>query len=65
MAGMSVRSIYVSFVCQVIILLYLLDNPDTSSMILFSVVLGVIIEGWKITRAVNVTVCLVAFPSVY
>jgi hypothetical protein len=56
MEGMSVRTIYINFICQVIILLYLLDNPGTSWMILFSAVTGVLIEAWKVTRAVHVKV---------
>lgn len=64
MEGMSLQSIYASFVSQVIILLYILDNNrDTSWMILFSVFLGVVIEGWKITRAVHVSVRFIIFRS--
>ena len=55
MEGMSVRSIFMNSVAQVIIFLYLLDN-DTSFMILMSVGVGVVIEFWKITKAVNVHV---------
>eukprot|EP01127_Copromyxa_protea_P021579 TRINITY_DN7467_c0_g1_i2.p1 TRINITY_DN7467_c0_g1~~TRINITY_DN7467_c0_g1_i2.p1 ORF type:complete len:447 (-),score=71.75 TRINITY_DN7467_c0_g1_i2:34-1374(-) len=56
MEGLSVRSIYINFVSQVIIMLYLLDNPDTSWMILFSAGLGLLIEGWKVTRAAHVSI---------
>lgn len=55
MVGMSVRSIFMNSAAQVIIFLYLLDN-DTSIMILFSVGVGILIEFWKITKAVNVKV---------
>ncbi|KAK9728595.1 hypothetical protein K7432_000944 [Basidiobolus ranarum] len=55
--GISVRSIVLNFVFQIIIFLYLLDNQEnTSWMILFSSGIGLLIEAWKIKKAVNVTV---------
>jgi hypothetical protein len=54
MEGLSIRTIYINFVSNVIILLYLLDN-DTSWMVLISAVMGVAMEAWKVTRAVNVS----------
>lgn len=48
--GLSVRSIFVSAVTQLIVFLYLMDN-ETSWMILFSAGVGVAIEFWKITKA--------------
>ena len=40
---------------QTIILLYLLDNnTETSWMILFGQGMGIIIEAWKITKAVDI-----------
>ncbi|CAM9547853.1 unnamed protein product [Phaeothamnion confervicola] len=48
--GLSVRSIGLNCFFQLIILLYLADN-DTSWAVLFSHVLGVIIEFWKIGKA--------------
>jgi hypothetical protein len=47
--GLSVRSILISFACQLIIFLYLLDS-ETSWMILLSAGVSVAIEGWKITK---------------
>ena len=47
--GLSVRSILISFGCQLIIFLYLLDS-ETSWMILLSAGVSVAIEGWKITK---------------
>lgn len=55
MEGLSVRTIYFNLVCEGIIFLYLLDN-QTSWMVLFSAGMALVIEAWKITRAVNVTV---------
>lgn len=52
--GISVRTMFVNFVCQVIIFLYLLDN-DTSWVILISSGVGLLIEMWKIQKAVIVT----------
>jgi len=53
MAGLSIRSLYVAIINQTIILLYLLDN-DTAWMVLFSVVLGLLIDVWKVTKAVDI-----------
>ena len=39
---------------QVVILLYLLDN-ETSWVVLFSSLLGLLIEGWKIGKAMVLT----------
>ncbi|KAG6891698.1 hypothetical protein C0992_010101 [Termitomyces sp. T32_za158] len=42
---------------QIVVLLYLIDNNDnTSWMILFGSGIGVIIEAWKITKAVDIRV---------
>ena len=54
-AGLSVRSIGMSFVTQLIILLYLADN-DTSWMVLFSSGIGLLIEAWKLQKALVVNV---------
>ncbi|KAK5172549.1 uncharacterized protein LTR77_002669 [Saxophila tyrrhenica] len=55
--GVSVRTILSNVVMQSIILLYLLDNNEsTSYMILFGQGVGIAIEAWKITKTVNVRV---------
>ncbi|KAG8941108.1 hypothetical protein FRC03_004866 [Tulasnella sp. 419] len=55
LVGVSVRSIIVNVFVQIITTLYLFDNSqDTSWMILFSQVIGVAIEAWKITKAVDI-----------
>lgn len=51
--GLSVRTIFVNCITQFIILLYLFDN-DTSWIILISASVGLLIEAWKITKAVEV-----------
>jgi hypothetical protein len=53
--GLSVRTIFVNCITQFIILLYLFDN-DTSWIILISASVGLLIEAWKITKAVEVIV---------
>jgi len=54
MVGVSVRTIILNVFVQTIILLYLIDNNEqTSWMILFSSGIGVLIEAWKITKAVD------------
>jgi hypothetical protein len=55
MEGLSVRTIYFNLGCEAVIFLYLLDN-QTSWMVLFSAGMALVLESWKITRAVDVTV---------
>ena len=55
MEGLSAKSVVVSFICQLIVFLYLLDN-DTSWMILASSGIGVCIEFWKIGKAMHIEV---------
>jgi len=55
MEGLSIRTIYINIACNFIILLYLMDN-DTSWMILFSVFLGLVIEVWKLNKAVHISI---------
>lgn len=55
--GVSVRTILSNVVMQSIIFLYLMDNNDnTSWMILFGQGMGIAVEAWKVTKAVNVRV---------
>ena len=60
MEGLSARTITFNAGCQLVIFLYLLDN-ETSWMVLLSSGLGLIIEGWKITKAMDVSI-KPAFP---
>jgi len=60
--GVSLRSIVTNVVVQLIVLLYLIDNSvETSWMILGSQGIGVLIEAWKITKAVDIN--LVETPA--
>jgi hypothetical protein len=55
MTGVSVRTIITNVFVQAIILLYLIDNNEnTSWMILLGSGMGVVIEAWKITKAVDI-----------
>jgi hypothetical protein len=57
MVGVSVRTIITNVFVQLIILLYLIDNNEnTSWMILFGSGMGVVIEAWKITKAVDISI---------
>ncbi|KAF7840199.1 cleft lip and palate transmembrane protein 1-like protein [Senna tora] len=55
MEGLSAKSVVVSFISQLIVFLYLLDN-DTSWMILASSGIGCIIEFWKIGKAMHIEI---------
>ncbi|CAB4309012.1 unnamed protein product [Prunus armeniaca] len=55
MEGLSAKSVIVSFICQFIVFLYLLDN-DTSWMILISSGIGCCIEFWKIGKAMHIEI---------
>ncbi|XP_072981458.1 uncharacterized protein [Typha angustifolia] len=55
MEGLSAKSVVVSFVCQLIVFLYLLDN-ETSWMILASSGIGCCIEFWKIGKAMHIEI---------
>ncbi|KAL7713711.1 Transmembrane protein [Entamoeba marina] len=52
-AGISIKSVLLSIVIEVIVLLYLLDN-DTSFMILISSGIGLLITIWKLTRVFKI-----------
>lgn len=55
MMGLSARTVIISFVSQVIVLMYLLDN-ETSWMIIISAAVGCVIEFWKIGKAMDISV---------
>ncbi|GMN27047.1 hypothetical protein TIFTF001_001511 [Ficus carica] len=55
MEGLSAKSVIVSFISQLIVFLYLLDN-DTSWMILASSGIGCCIEFWKIGKAMHIEI---------
>ena len=54
MEGLSIRTMVVNAFFQAVIFLYLVDN-DTSLMILVSNGIGLAIEFWKISKAVNIS----------
>jgi hypothetical protein len=53
MEGLSARSIMINAFCQLVIFLYLLDN-ETSMVVLASSGIGMAIEFWKVTKAMEV-----------
>ena len=55
MKGLSARSILINAVCQMIVFLYLMDN-DTSTVVLISSFVGTLIEFWKVTKAMDVSI---------
>ncbi|KIK03153.1 hypothetical protein K443DRAFT_677001 [Laccaria amethystina LaAM-08-1] len=57
MVGVSVRTIITNVFVQIVVLLYLIDNNEnTSWMILMGSGMGVLIEAWKVTKAVDIRV---------
>ncbi|KAK9917974.1 hypothetical protein WJX75_000180 [Coccomyxa subellipsoidea] len=52
--GLSVRTVGINCFCQVVIMLYLLEE-NTSYVVLFSSGLGLIIEFWKLTQAMSIS----------
>ncbi|GAA5894042.1 uncharacterized protein JCM6883_003705 [Sporobolomyces salmoneus] len=55
MVGVSVRTILVNVFTQIVVFLFLLDSSEeTSWMILLSSGMGIMIEVWKITKAVDI-----------
>ncbi|GAA5996710.1 uncharacterized protein JCM10292_003152 [Rhodotorula paludigena] len=62
LVGVSVRTILVNVFTQTVVLLYLIDqSEETNYMIILSSGLGLAIEAWKITKAVDIRV--VPHPS--
>lgn len=56
LVGVSLRTILSNIFVQVVVLLYLLDNSEgTSWIILLGQGTGVLIEAWKITKAVDIS----------
>ena len=49
---MGRRSLLISFVCQVVVWLYLYDQ-ETSKLVLVPAALGIFIDLWKISKAVT------------
>ncbi|KAF9436689.1 hypothetical protein BGZ76_003223 [Entomortierella beljakovae] len=55
--GLSVRAIFLDIAQQIIVFLYLMDNnQETSYMILFGQGIGLLIEIWKVKKALKVTI---------
>lgn len=53
MQGLSARSMVVSFICQLLVTLYLLDSQETSRLILFQICLDTALATWKLRKAVK------------
>lgn len=58
--GLSIRTIMLNIVFQTIIFLYLLDN-ETSYIIIVSSFIGLIIEAWKIQKAMDISISVYPF----
>jgi hypothetical protein len=63
MEGLSVRTIFINCFMQLVIFLYLMDN-ETSYLILASSFVGLLIEFWKLKKAVNIKIDWNKFPFI-
>ncbi|CUS22263.1 LAQU0S05e01398g1_1 [Lachancea quebecensis] len=55
--GVSVRGLFANILMQAFILLYLLDNFEgTSSTVFISQLIGILIEGWKVSTILKIQV---------
>ena len=55
--GLSVRSVFFNVFQSVIVLLYVMDN-ETNTVIIISCFVGLLIEIWKINKAVDIKVII-------
>ncbi|KAI4838492.1 CLPTM1 domain-containing protein [Plasmodium brasilianum] len=55
MEGLSALSVITTFVCDIILALYLYDSENTSWLLLFEMCVGVALSAWKVTKAVHVS----------
>ncbi|CAI7720659.1 conserved Plasmodium membrane protein, unknown function [Plasmodium vivax] len=55
MEGLSALSVITTFVCDIILALYLYDSESTSWLLLFEMFVGVALSAWKVTKAVHVS----------
>eukprot|EP01069_Polyplicarium_translucidae_P008026 Polyplicarium_translucidae@DN3177_c0_g1_i1.p1 len=53
MEGLSAMSVFISWICEIIIGLYLFDSQGTSRLILFEVAMGIVFSSYKLTKAVK------------
>jgi len=56
MRGLSARSMVISFVCQIVTALYLLDSQETSRLLLFEILLEAFLATWKLKKAIKIEV---------
>ncbi|VWU49034.1 conserved membrane protein, unknown function [Hepatocystis sp. ex Piliocolobus tephrosceles] len=55
MEGLSALNVITTFVCDIILALYLYDSENTSWILLFEMFIGVALSAWKVTKAVHVS----------
>ncbi|CRG96425.1 conserved Plasmodium protein, unknown function [Plasmodium gallinaceum] len=55
MEGLSALSVITTFVCDIILALYLYDSENTSWLLLFEMFIGVALSAWKVTKAVHIS----------
>jgi len=63
MQGLSARSMVISWFCQVITGLYLLDSQETSRLLLFEIGLEAFLSTWKLQKAIKVEL-VASFPFI-
>ena len=61
--GLSVRSVFFNVFQSVIVLLYVMDN-ETNTVVIISCFVGLLIEIWKINKAVDIKASRCMFRGV-
>jgi hypothetical protein len=65
LGGLSISSVITRFISSLIIFLYLYDQRRTSFIVLFSVFLGVVADGWKAVKVLKPSFSTSRFPFVH
>ncbi|CAK0901057.1 unnamed protein product [Prorocentrum cordatum] len=63
MEGLSARTEIVSFVCRLVMTLYLLDSKEASRLVIFPVILDLVLGVWRLRKAVKLELKL-SFPFI-
>nr|BAN65706.1 transmembrane CLPTM1 family protein [Babesia bovis] len=54
MEGLSALSVIISFVCDIIVALYIFDSENVSWLIIFEIAIGLVASAWKVSKAIRI-----------